>query len=162
RLFLLFPAGNQDHHPERDEGSKASTELLINRPESSRRVHAPRLSLDLLLPTRLSRLRGRHDASAVPQEVYPAQARASARRFQRPRPRSSGKGCTGGNPARLRRAHSDEFAARRNKIEAAVTRQLAAFCVFVADIELQGRAPERLEAAIMGWTAPPPFCDIPD
>src|SRR5262249_10846835 len=60
------------------------------------------------------------------------------------------------------RAHSDEFAARRNKIEAAVTRQLAAFCVFVADIELQGRAPERLEAAIMGWTAPPPFCDIPD
>jgi len=62
------------------------------------------------------------------------------------------------------RAHGDEFTARRNEIQAAVTRQLAAFCVFVADIEPQGRAPERLEAAIMRGldTAPPPFCDIPD
>lgn len=62
------------------------------------------------------------------------------------------------------RAHGDEFAARRNEIQAAVTRQLAAFCVFVTDIEPKGRAPERLEAAIMGglYAAPPPFCDIPD
>ena len=62
------------------------------------------------------------------------------------------------------RAHGDEFGARRNEIQAAVTRQLAAFCVFVADIEPQGRAPERLEAAIMRGldTAPPPCCDIPD
>jgi hypothetical protein len=62
------------------------------------------------------------------------------------------------------RAHSDEFAARRSEIQAAVTRQLAAFCVFVADMDLQGRAPERLEAAIMGalCAAAPPFCDFPD
>jgi sigma-B regulation protein RsbU (phosphoserine phosphatase) len=40
-------------------------------------------------------------------------------------------------------------ASRHPRNSAAVTRQLAAFCVFVADIEPQGRAPERLEAAIM-------------
>jgi hypothetical protein len=62
------------------------------------------------------------------------------------------------------RAHGDEFAARRNEIQAAVTRQLAAFCVFVADIQSQGRTPERLEAAIMEglYAAQPPLCDVPD
>ena len=48
------------------------------------------------------------------------------------------------------RAHGDEFAARQSEIQAAAKRQLAAFRVFVADVESQGRAPQRLEAAIMG------------
>jgi hypothetical protein len=62
------------------------------------------------------------------------------------------------------RAHRDEFAARQSEIQAAAKRQLAAFCVFAADVESQGRAPERVEAAIMGclYAAPPPLCDIPD
>jgi len=62
------------------------------------------------------------------------------------------------------RAHNDEFAARRNEIQAAATRQLSAFRVFVTDIEPRSRVPERLEAAIMRglYAAPSPFCDMPD
>ena len=42
-----------------------------------------------------------------------------------------------------------EFAKRRNEIAEAARRQLAACRVFVTEVDLQGRVPERLEAAIM-------------
>jgi hypothetical protein len=57
-----------------------------------------------------------------------------------------------------------EFAARRSEIEEAALRQLAACRIFVTNVDPQGRAPERLEAAIMNrlYASPAPFCDVPD
>jgi len=57
-----------------------------------------------------------------------------------------------------------EFAERRSEIKEAAQRQLVACRVFVTDVALRGRVPERLEAAIMNclYAAPAPFCDVPD
>jgi len=57
-----------------------------------------------------------------------------------------------------------EFAERRSEIEEAARRQLAAFRIFVTEVDPQGRVSERLEAAIMNnlYVAPSPFCDVPD
>ena len=57
-----------------------------------------------------------------------------------------------------------EFSERRSEIEEAARRQLAAFRIFVTEVDPQGRVSERLEAAIMNnlYVAPSPFCDVPD
>jgi hypothetical protein len=62
------------------------------------------------------------------------------------------------------RAHREEFEARKPEILEAVRRQLAGFCIFVADVGTGPRVLERIEAAVMNhlYRQPPPFCDIPD
>jgi hypothetical protein len=57
-----------------------------------------------------------------------------------------------------------EFAERQSEIEEAARRQLAAFRVFVTEVDPQARVSERLEAAIMSclYAAPAPFCTVPD
>lgn len=56
------------------------------------------------------------------------------------------------------------YAERKVELETAAHRQLAAFRVFVADVDTAPRFLERLEAAIMNtlYRESPPFCDIPD
>jgi hypothetical protein len=63
------------------------------------------------------------------------------------------------------RAHREEFEARKPEILEAVHRQLAGFCIFIADVGSgSARILERTEAAIMRhlWQQPPPICEIPD
>jgi hypothetical protein len=62
------------------------------------------------------------------------------------------------------RAHREEFEMRKPEILEAVRRQLAGFCIFVAEVGTGPRILERIEAAVMNqlYRQPPPFCDIPD
>lgn len=57
-----------------------------------------------------------------------------------------------------------EFETRKAEVGAAVDAQLEAFRVFVANITVEGRILERLEAAIMEhlYRQMSPFCDVPD
>ena len=57
-----------------------------------------------------------------------------------------------------------EWETRKAELQDAARRELAEFRLFGADVELQKRVPERLEAAIMIhlYAAPAPFCDVPD
>ena len=57
-----------------------------------------------------------------------------------------------------------EFEDRKSTILDAVRKQLAGFRIFVADVGVQPRILERLEAAIMSslYKQPVPFSDIPD
>jgi len=57
-----------------------------------------------------------------------------------------------------------EFEKQKSMIHIAVSRQLAGFRIFVADVGTQPRILERLEAVIMGnlYKQPAPFCNIPD
>ena len=58
----------------------------------------------------------------------------------------------------------EAFQRRKPEIMAALEKQLAGFCVFVADVGTEPRILERLEAAIMNtmYSLPFPFCVIPD
>jgi hypothetical protein len=62
------------------------------------------------------------------------------------------------------RAHREEFEMRKPEILEAVRRQLAGFCIFVAEVGTGPRILERIEAAVMNhlYRQPPPVCDIPD
>jgi hypothetical protein len=62
------------------------------------------------------------------------------------------------------RKYREEFKKRQSIILDAVRKQLAGFCIFVADMERNPRVLERLEASIMHnlYQKPPPICDIPD
>ena len=57
-----------------------------------------------------------------------------------------------------------EFAARQTELFDAVRQQMAGFRMFVADVDIDGRIPERLEAAVMNfiYAADAPFCDVAD
>ena len=60
--------------------------------------------------------------------------------------------------------HREEFELQKSIILDAVRRQLAGFCIFVADIGTEPRILERLEASIMSnlYKQASPICDIPD
>jgi hypothetical protein len=62
------------------------------------------------------------------------------------------------------REHRAEFEERNSVILDAVNKQLAGFCIFVADIGREPRVLKRVEAAIMEnlYQQPSPICDIPD
>jgi hypothetical protein len=62
------------------------------------------------------------------------------------------------------REHREEFEERKSTILQAVRKHLAALRVFVAEVDIKSRIPERIEAAIMNnlYQQPSPFCDIPD
>ena len=58
----------------------------------------------------------------------------------------------------------EAFEKRKTEILDAVNNQLSGFRIFIADVGMEPRILERLEAAIMNnlYSQPPPFCDIPD
>jgi len=62
------------------------------------------------------------------------------------------------------RKHRKEFQGKKARILRAVQKQLAAFCIFIAETSEKSRFPERLEAAIMNslYKQIPPLCTIPD
>ena len=62
------------------------------------------------------------------------------------------------------RKHRSEFEERKSIIVDAARKQLAGYRIFVADVGIQPRVLERLEASIMGnlYEQPPPICDMPD
>ena len=62
------------------------------------------------------------------------------------------------------RTHREQFVQRQTEICEAARRQLTECRVFATDVELPGRVPERLEAAIMNclYAEAPPLCDVPD
>lgn len=62
------------------------------------------------------------------------------------------------------REHRDEFEEQKSKILEAVRRQLAGFCIFVADVGTERRLLERIEASIMNHLSqqPSPYSDVPD
>lgn len=62
------------------------------------------------------------------------------------------------------RNHQREFQEKKTRIIRAVQKQLAAFCIFIAETDDKSRLMERLEAAIMNtlYDQNPPFCSIPD
>lgn len=62
------------------------------------------------------------------------------------------------------RKHRSEFEERKSIILDAVRKQLAGFCIFVANVRNAPRVCERLEASVMNnlYQQPSPFCDIPD
>jgi hypothetical protein len=62
------------------------------------------------------------------------------------------------------REHREEFEERKAIIVDAVRKQLARFRIFVADVGIQPRILERIEASIMRnlYQQPSPICDIPD
>lgn len=62
------------------------------------------------------------------------------------------------------RKHRAEFEEQKSIILNAARKQLAGFCIFVADVGRDPRVLERLEASIMSnlYQQPSPLCDIPD
>lgn len=62
------------------------------------------------------------------------------------------------------RSHQGEFEANKQVIVEAADRQLASFCIFIADLNDEPRMLERLEAAIMDalYQQPLPLSGLPD
>jgi len=62
------------------------------------------------------------------------------------------------------REHREEFEERKIAIQEAVRKQLAGFCIFVANFKEDTRVLERLEFSIMNnlYQQLPPICELPD
>ena len=62
------------------------------------------------------------------------------------------------------REHRSEFEKRKDEIVEAARRQLVDFRIFIANLGIEPRIHERLEASVMNnlYSQPSPFCDIPD